>query len=133
MRHGLTMGELARLFNGERAIGADLTVVAAEALGARRMVRPDRAGVGEPVAQHAQPESGDAVSRASARIEYSNISVGRGTDQPFEQLGAPWIDGAALAEALNARQHPGHPVLSRHASRRHRASTRAKPAVASSW
>jgi uncharacterized protein YbbC (DUF1343 family) len=40
-------------------------------------------------------------------IEYSNISVGRGTDQPFEQLGAPWIDGPRLAEALNARKLAG--------------------------
>jgi uncharacterized protein YbbC (DUF1343 family) len=40
-------------------------------------------------------------------IEYSNISVGRGTDQPFEQIGAPWIDGRALAAALNARALAG--------------------------
>ena len=40
-------------------------------------------------------------------IEYANISVGRGTDQPFEQIGAPWIDGRALAAALNARSLPG--------------------------
>ena len=40
-------------------------------------------------------------------IEYSNISVGRGTDQPFEHIGAPWIDGRRLAAALNARRLPG--------------------------
>ena len=40
-------------------------------------------------------------------IEYSNISVGRGTDQPFEQIGAPWIDGPRLSTALNARHLPG--------------------------
>ena len=40
-------------------------------------------------------------------IEYSNISVGRGTDTPFEQIGAPWIDGVQLAETLNARAIPG--------------------------
>ena len=40
-------------------------------------------------------------------IEYSNISVGRGTDTPFEHIGAPWIDGVALAETLNARALPG--------------------------
>jgi uncharacterized protein YbbC (DUF1343 family) len=40
-------------------------------------------------------------------IEGTNISVGRGTDTPFEQLGAPWIDGRALAAALNARALPG--------------------------
>jgi uncharacterized protein YbbC (DUF1343 family) len=40
-------------------------------------------------------------------IEYSNVSVGRGTDTPFEQIGAPWIDGVRLAETLNARAIPG--------------------------
>jgi uncharacterized protein YbbC (DUF1343 family) len=40
-------------------------------------------------------------------IEYSNVSVGRGTDTPFEQVGAPWIDGTKLADALNARNLPG--------------------------
>ena len=40
-------------------------------------------------------------------IEYANLSVGRGTDTPFEQVGAPWIDGPRLAEALNARRLPG--------------------------
>jgi uncharacterized protein YbbC (DUF1343 family) len=40
-------------------------------------------------------------------IEGSNVSVGRGTDTPFEQIGAPWIDGVALSDALNARNLPG--------------------------
>ena len=40
-------------------------------------------------------------------IEGTNVSVGRGTDTPFEQIGAPWIDGVALADALNARDLPG--------------------------
>ena len=40
-------------------------------------------------------------------IEYSNVSVGRGTDQPFEQIGAPWIDGRSWPTALNARRLPG--------------------------
>ena len=47
-------------------------------------------------------------------VEYANLSVGRGTDAPFERIGAPWIDGVALAEALNARNLPGirfYPVL----------------------
>ena len=40
-------------------------------------------------------------------LEYGNVSVGRGTDAPFEQLGAPWIDGVKLAETLNGRSLPG--------------------------
>ena len=47
-------------------------------------------------------------------IEYANISVGRGTDTPFEQVGAPWIDGPRLAEALNARATPGRAGVSRY-------------------
>jgi uncharacterized protein YbbC (DUF1343 family) len=58
--------------------------------------------------------------------EYANISVGRGTDQPFEQIGAPWIDGRELARALNARGLPGitfyptsfTPVSSKYANER---------------
>jgi uncharacterized protein YbbC (DUF1343 family) len=42
-----------------------------------------------------------------AAFEFANVSVGRGTDTPFEQIGAPWIDGRRLAEALNARAIPG--------------------------
>ena len=49
--------------------------------------------MGEPVAEHAQHAGGDCLSRGSARSKGTNISVGRGTDTPFEQLGAPWIDG----------------------------------------
>ena len=45
-------------------------------------------------------------------IEGTNLSVGRGTDTPFEQVGAPWIDGVQLAEALNARAHSRRPLLS---------------------
>jgi hypothetical protein len=48
-----------------------------------------------------------------ASFEGTNISVGRGTDTPFEQVGAPWIDGVQLAEALNARNLRGHPLLPR--------------------
>ena len=55
-------------------------------------------------------------------IEGTNISVGRGTDTPFEQFGAPWIDGVQLAEALNARGIPGvsfYPVRFTPASSKH--------------
>ncbi len=44
-------------------------------------------------------------------IEGTNVSVGRGTDTPFEQVGAPWIDGVKLAELLNARALAGDPLL----------------------
>ena len=65
-------------------------------------------------------------------IEGTNISVGRGTDTPFEQIGAPWIDGVQLADALNARAPAGHPLLpgALHADRP--ASTRTRSAAACS-
>ena len=78
-----------------------------EELAARRLVRRDRPAVGEPVAEHAQHGGGDACIPGIGAIEGTNVSVGRGTDTPFEQLGAPWIDGPALAAALNASALPG--------------------------
>jgi uncharacterized protein YbbC (DUF1343 family) len=48
--------------------------------------------VDQPVAEHAEPAAGDAVPGV-ASFEGTNLSVGRGTDTPFEQIGAPWIDG----------------------------------------
>ena len=106
IRHGLTMGELARLFNGERGIGADLAVVPAE--GWVRDAWFDQTGMRwvNPSPNMRNLNQATLYPGIGA-IEYSNISVGRGTDQPFEQLGAPWIDGPRLADALNARRLPG--------------------------
>ena len=106
IRHGLTMGELARLFNGENKIGADLTVIAA------KNWRRD-AWFDETALPWINPSPNmrnliqATVYPGVGAIETTNISVGRGTDTPFEQLGAPWVDGPALADALNARRIPG--------------------------
>jgi uncharacterized protein YbbC (DUF1343 family)/CubicO group peptidase (beta-lactamase class C family) len=106
IRHGMTIGEVARLFNGENGIGADLTVV--EMKGWTRDAWFDETG--QPWV-NPSPNMRNLVAATVypgiGAIEYSNISVGRGTDTPFEQIGAPWIDGVALAEALNARRLPG--------------------------
>jgi uncharacterized protein YbbC (DUF1343 family) len=105
-RHGLTMGELARLFNGERAIHANLTVVTAD-----QWVRDawfDQTGLAWVNPSPNMRNLNQATLYPGiGGIEFSNISVGRGTDQPFEQLGAPWVDGPSLAAALNARRLPG--------------------------
>jgi uncharacterized protein YbbC (DUF1343 family) len=106
VRHGMTLGELARLFNAERGLGADLTVV--EAAGWRRDQWFDETGL-----RWINPSPNMRnLTQASlypgiGAIEWSNISVGRGTDQPFEQIGAPWVDGMSLAAHLNARRLPG--------------------------
>ncbi len=106
VRHGMTLGELARLFNEENRIGASLTVV--PVANWRRDFWYDETGL---VWINPSPNMRNlnqaALYPGIGAIEYSNVSVGRGTDQPFEQIGAPWINGRALAHALNARGLPG--------------------------
>ena len=106
IRHGMTVGELAKLFNAERKINADLTVVAAK--GWRRDMWFDETGMPWVSPSPNMRNLNEATLYPGvAAIEYGNISVGRGTDTPFEHIGAPWIKGRALAAALNARQIPG--------------------------
>jgi uncharacterized protein YbbC (DUF1343 family)/CubicO group peptidase (beta-lactamase class C family) len=106
IRHGLTLGELSRLFNGEKKIGADLSIV--DARGWQRDRWFDETGLPwtnpSPNMRNLHQAS---VYPGVGAIEYSNISVGRGTDAPFEQLGAPWVDEVKLAEALNGRRVAG--------------------------
>ena len=106
VRHGLTIGELVRLFNGEARIGADLTVVPMKNW--RRDDWFDDTGLAW---VNPSPNMRNMVAATVypgiGAIEGTNISVGRGTDTPFEQIGAPWIDGRALAAALNASALPG--------------------------
>ncbi len=106
IRHGLTIGELARLFNGENKIGADLTVVSM-----RHWSRDDWFDATGLAWVNPSPNMRNMVAAALypgiGAIEGTNISVGRGTDTPFEQIGAPWIDAVGLAGILNARAIPG--------------------------
>jgi uncharacterized protein YbbC (DUF1343 family) len=106
IRHGLTIGELVSLFNGEARIGADLTVVAMKNW--RRDDWFDDTGLAW---VNPSPNMRNMVAATVypgvGAIEGTNVSVGRGTDTPFEQFGAPWIDGPALAAALNASALPG--------------------------
>jgi len=106
VRHGLTLGELARVFNDEKKINADLTVIPADNW--RRDYWFDETGLAwiNP-SPNMRNLNQAALYPGIGAIEYSNVSVGRGTDQPFEQFGAPWIDGPRLAAALNARRLPG--------------------------
>jgi uncharacterized protein YbbC (DUF1343 family)/CubicO group peptidase (beta-lactamase class C family) len=106
VRHGMTLGELAQLFNGEQKLGAKLTVVPAENW--RRDDWFDETGLAwiNPSPNMRNLNQATLYPGIGA-IEYSNVSVGRGTDQPFEQIGAPWIDGRGLAAALNDRRLPG--------------------------
>jgi uncharacterized protein YbbC (DUF1343 family)/CubicO group peptidase (beta-lactamase class C family) len=106
IRHGMTLGELARLFNGEKRIGADLTVI--PMTNWRRGDWFDATGIAW---TNPSPNMRNLVAATVypgiGALEGTNLSVGRGTDTPFEQIGAPWIDGTALADALNARALAG--------------------------
>ena len=100
VRHGLTIGELARLFNTERKIGADLRVVPVE--GWQRGDVFDTTGL---VWINPSPNMRSLTQAflypGVGLLETTNLSVGRGTDTPFEVVGAPWIDGRLLAAELN--------------------------------
>lgn len=105
VRHGLTMGELARYFDQERKLRAPLTVVKMQ--GWQRGDWYDSTGL---VWVNPSPNLRDLEEAmlypALGLVETTNISVGRGTDTPFEMFGAPWIDGRKLARYLNARFLP---------------------------
>jgi len=106
VRHGMTLGELANLFNAERNIHAKLTVVPMN--GWMRGDWYDSTGL---VWVNPSPNLrnlGEATLYPGvAMVEGANISVGRGTDTPFELLGAPWIKARELAEYLNTREISG--------------------------
>ena len=106
IRHGMTLGELAKLFNEENKIGADLTVVAM-----KNWRRDDWFDDTTLPWINPSPNMRNmneaALYTGIGAIESTNVSVGRGTDTPFEHVGAPWIDGVQLAEALNARAVAG--------------------------
>jgi uncharacterized protein YbbC (DUF1343 family) len=106
IRHGMTLGELASLFNEENKIGASLTVVPV-ANWRRDFWYDETALTWVNPSPNMRNLNQATLYPGIGAIEYSNLSVGRGTDQPFEQMGAPWIDGRGLAAALNGRALPG--------------------------
>ena len=107
LRHGMTAGELARLFNGENQLGAKLEVIKME--GWQRGDWLDETGLPWTDPSPNMRTLWEALLYPGvAMLEgLKNYSVGRGTDTPFEIVGADWIDGPALAEYLNGRGIPG--------------------------
>ena len=106
VRHGMTLGELARLYNTERGINAKLTVI-----GMQGWLRGDWFDSTGQLWVNPSPNM-RSLSQATlypgvALIEGTNVATGRGTDTPFEVLGAPWIDARQFAGYLNARQISG--------------------------
>ncbi len=103
VRHGMTLGELAKMFDAERHIGAKLDVVATE--GWQRGDWFDSTGLAwvNP-SPNLRSLTEATLYPGVALIEGTNVSVGRGTDTPFEVVGAPWIKSRELAAYLNARE-----------------------------
>jgi uncharacterized protein YbbC (DUF1343 family)/CubicO group peptidase (beta-lactamase class C family) len=100
VRHAMTVGELAMLFNAERKIGADLQVVKME--GWRRADYFDMTALTWVNPSPNMRSLTEAVLYPGiGLLETTNLSVGRGTDTPFEVIGAPWMDGNRLSDALN--------------------------------
>jgi len=104
VRYGLTIGELAQFFNAENHIGADLHVITM------------RTGTGI-ISSKAPASSGFRLAESSDHqgsvlypgieiLQSAGVSVGRGTQTPFEEFGAPWMNGDEVAAALNARNIP---------------------------
>ncbi len=102
----MTVGELATLFNAERKIDADLTVIPCE--GWRRGDLYDQTGL---LWVNPSPNMRSLTEAllypGVGLLESTNLATGRGTDTPFERVGAPWIDPVAFSNALNARGLPG--------------------------
>src|SRR6201987_3676462 len=106
VRYALTIGELAQLFNAENHIDCDLHVVSMknwhrnyffESTGARWV----------PPSPNLRTPKGAVLYPGLEILQNAGVSVGRGTETPFEEFGAPWINGDEVASALNARRLPG--------------------------
>jgi uncharacterized protein YbbC (DUF1343 family) len=106
VRYGLTIGELAQFFNAENHINCDLHVIAMknwhrnyffESTGARWI----------PPSPNLRTLKGAVLYPGIEILQSAGVSVGRGTEAPFEEFGAPWINGEEVAAALNTRRLPG--------------------------
>lgn len=106
LRHGMTMGELAQFFAGELHIAVRLHVV--PVAGWRRAMWWEDAGLPWVVPSPAMVSTTSALLYpALVAFEGSNLSVGRGTDLPFQRLGAPWLDAPGLVRLLEERAPSG--------------------------
>ena len=106
IRHGLTVGELARLFNEEFAIGVNLVVVPMQ--GWQRSMQLAQTRLPWVMTSPNIPTPDSAlVYSGTGLFGGSNVSEGIGTTRPFELVGAPWLDGQKLANLLNVQRLPG--------------------------
>ncbi len=106
IRHGMTLGEMSRMFNSENRTGARLHVIAMS--GYRRTHWYDETGLKwiNP-SPNLRSLTQAILYPGAGLVEGANVSVGRGTGTPFELIGAPWIDARELGKYLNSRNIPG--------------------------
>src|SRR5262245_12144543 len=105
LRHGMTVGELAKMLNAERALNADLTVIPIE--GWSRDFWFDQTGLPWTNPSPNMRNLTEAILYPGIGLLETAVSVGRGTDTPFELVGAPYVDDVTLAAALNRAGLPG--------------------------
>jgi uncharacterized protein YbbC (DUF1343 family) len=106
IRHGMTVGELARLYNGEKKLGADLHVI--EMKGWNRRMWFDETGLEWVNPSPAIRNLTEAILYpGTCLLESRQVSVGRGTDTPFQMIGAPWFKAREAAAYLNSLKLPG--------------------------
>lgn len=106
MRHGLTVGEMARWVNAERGVGAALTVI--PSAGWHRDMWHDDTGLLWIAPSPNMPDLESATHYpGTCLFEGTNLSVGRGTPIAFQQIGAPWLDAESVTQRLNALALPG--------------------------
>ena len=105
-RHGLTVGELAKYFNEKHGIGADLVII--KATNWKRSQWLDQTGLPW---TNPSPNLRSLAALThypgTVYFEGTNLTEGRGTDRPFEQIGAPWLNAVEVARVMNARKLPG--------------------------
>jgi uncharacterized protein YbbC (DUF1343 family) len=106
VRYGLTIGELAQFFNAENHINADVHVITMKNW--HRNYFFESTGIRwVPPSPNLRTIKGSIVYPGLEILQNAGVSVGRGTEAPFEEFGAPWMDGEKVAEALNAEHLPG--------------------------
>jgi len=106
VRYGLTIGELAQFFNAENHIGADLHVITMRNW--HRNYFFESTGIKWiPPSPNLRTIKGSVLYPGIEILQSAGVSVGRGTQTPFEEFGAPWMNGDEVAAALNARNIPG--------------------------
>jgi uncharacterized protein YbbC (DUF1343 family) len=106
VRYGLTIGELAQFLNAEKPIHCDLRVLAMKNWH-RNYFFENTGSRWIPPSPNLRTLRGAVLYPGLEILQNAGVSVGRGTQAPFEEFGAPWMNGAEVAEALNQRHLPG--------------------------